>query len=344
MEQNKIISVKQSWYELLYFINRVLFPPAKVMFVIWTLSWVAAYTSNKMLPGAGELIAIIFGYIIYCGLADLIYLVFRKKYIKYKMKITEKHLNRIKSLMKELDPVRYEQQYGKEQEKGCECTDYSKRKVHTYFEEAARLCVDKNKGSIGMLQRYFKIGFNQAARIMDQLEEFGIVGPEEGTMPRKVLVDADMLEYMLSKKTFVPAAGISNINNNDTESERIGFYNNNYDYMTGVDFELFCADLLRKLGFVNVEPTKASGDHGADILAEKDGITYAIQCKCYSSNIGNAAVQQALAGKQYYQKDIAVVLTNQYFTTQAKEEAAKFGVKLWDRDKLNELLRDSELK
>ena len=46
----------------------------------------------------------------------------------------------------------------------------------------------KEKGSIGMLQRYFKIGFNRAARIMDQLEEAGIVGPEEGTKPRRVLM------------------------------------------------------------------------------------------------------------------------------------------------------------
>ena len=46
-----------------------------------------------------------------------------------------------------------------------------------YFADAARLLMEKEKGSIGMLQRYFKIGFNRAARIMDQLEEAGIVGP-----------------------------------------------------------------------------------------------------------------------------------------------------------------------
>ncbi len=57
-----------------------------------------------------------------------------------------------------------------------------------YFEEAARFLIEKEKGSIGMLQRNFKIGFNRAARIMDQLEEAGIVGPEEGTKPRRVLV------------------------------------------------------------------------------------------------------------------------------------------------------------
>lgn len=117
------------------------------------------------------------------------------------------------------------------------------------------------------------------------------------------------------------------------ESEQITKIN--YDDMNGYQFEKFCADILRKNGFENIELTQGSGDHGIDILAEKDNITYAIQCKCYSSNIGNSAVQQAHTGKSLYHKDIAVVITNRYFTTQAIEEADALGVKLWDRDFLN---------
>lgn len=67
-----------------------------------------------------------------------------------------------------------------------------------YFGEAAKLIIEKEKGSIGMLQRNFKIGFNRAARIMDQLEDAGIVGPEEGTKPRKVLVTLEQLNEMVS--------------------------------------------------------------------------------------------------------------------------------------------------
>ena len=63
-----------------------------------------------------------------------------------------------------------------------------------YFDEAAQIIVDKEKASIGMLQRYLKVGFNRAARIMDQLEEAGIVGPEEGTKPRKVLMTSEELQ------------------------------------------------------------------------------------------------------------------------------------------------------
>ena len=70
-------------------------------------------------------------------------------------------------------------------------------KVDAYFAEAAKLIIEKERASIGMLQRMFKIGFNRAARIMDQLCEAGVVGPEEGTKPRKVLMTKEeFAEYM----------------------------------------------------------------------------------------------------------------------------------------------------
>jgi len=58
-----------------------------------------------------------------------------------------------------------------------------------YFYEAGKFIIEKQKASIGMLQRVYKIGFNRAARIMDQLSEAGVVGPEEGTKPRKILMN-----------------------------------------------------------------------------------------------------------------------------------------------------------
>ena len=69
----------------------------------------------------------------------------------------------------------------------------------SYFIEAAKIIIDKEKASIGMLQRYLKVGFNRAARIMDQLEEAGIVGPEEGTKPRKVLMSPEEFEMYLEE-------------------------------------------------------------------------------------------------------------------------------------------------
>jgi len=411
-----------------------------------------------------------------------------------------------------------------------------------YFVKAGKFIIEKNKASIGMIQRMFKIGFNRSARIMDQLYEAGVVGKEEGTAPRKVLMTMEQFEFFIEKiitgeaeinnskdydnieiifpdaKTIlkdnfdidinyindgeclknlkniiVPSTSnnaqievinmllkynspqtmklilidhsvinysmyngvpqllipvvteekkiagtvhwclsemedrirkfieyrVKNINSfnekmrelekdtyprivciineakeffNSTSkplerllmnSNMVGIYFilfsrfslknlslgiigellevftddklrillsqpiytnekkhiiKNFDDMDGHQFERFCADILRKNGFKNVEVTQGSGDHGIDILAEKDDITYAIQCKCYSSDINNAAVQQAYTGKGFYHKDIAVVLTNQYFTPQAIEEAQAIGVKLWDRNKLNKMI------
>ena len=103
------------------------------------------------------------------------------------------------------------------------------------------------------------------------------------------------------------------------------------DEMEGHDFEYYCADLLRDNGFLEVEVTKGSGDFGADILAEKDGITYAVQCKCYDKPIGVKAVQEIYAGRDFYDRMVGVVMTNQYFTQPAVELAKKLNIVLWDR-------------
>lgn len=68
-----------------------------------------------------------------------------------------------------------------------------------YFADAGRFIIDKDKASIGMFQRMFKIGFNRAARIMDQLYEYGVVGEEEGTKPRKVLMSMEQFEQLLEE-------------------------------------------------------------------------------------------------------------------------------------------------
>ena len=103
------------------------------------------------------------------------------------------------------------------------------------------------------------------------------------------------------------------------------------DLMEGHEFEYYCAELLAKCGFQDVQVTKGSGDYGVDILAEKEGVTYAIQCKCYTSPVGVKAVQEAYAGRDYYDRMVGAVLTNQYFTRPAVEAAKKLKILLWDR-------------
>ncbi len=69
----------------------------------------------------------------------------------------------------------------------------------SYFTDAGKLIIEKDKASIGMLQRAFKIGFNRAARIMDQLSDAGVVGDEEGTKPRKILMTMEQFENYLEE-------------------------------------------------------------------------------------------------------------------------------------------------
>ncbi len=114
------------------------------------------------------------------------------------------------------------------------------------------------------------------------------------------------------------------------------------DLMEGRDFEQYCAVLLRNRGFLEVEVTKGSGDYGIDILAEKDGVTYAIQCKCYGQPVGVKAVQEAYAGRDYYDRMVGAVLTNQYFTTPAVEAAKKLKILLWDRGYLESMIAEGK--
>ena len=108
--------------------------------------------------------------------------------------------------------------------------------------------------------------------------------------------------------------------------------------MDGYDFENCSANLLLNNGFNNVEVTQYSGDFGVDIIAYKDDIKYAIQCKKYSSQVGIKAVQEVIGSKTMNDCHVAVVLTNNFFTSSAKELAKKNNVLLWDRNKLKELI------
>ena len=110
------------------------------------------------------------------------------------------------------------------------------------------------------------------------------------------------------------------------------------DNMDGIDFEELACDILVANGFELAENTPATGDFGVDILAVKNGMTYAIQCKRYHEPVGIDAIQQVYAGRAYYECHVAVVLTNPTFTSHAQKLADKLGVVLWDRDSLRKLL------
>ena len=116
-----------------------------------------------------------------------------------------------------------------------------------------------------------------------------------------------------------------------------------WDDMEGHEFEYFCADLLKRRGFKDVVVTKGSGDFGIDILAERDGISYGIQCKNYHAPIGVKAVQEVYAGRDYYDCMVGVVMSNQYFTGPAVEAAKKLKIVLWDRGYMEEMMGEADV-
>ena len=78
-----------------------------------------------------------------------------------------------------------------------------------------------------------------------------------------------------------------------------------------------------------------------DILAEKDGVTYAVQCKRYQGPVGVDAVLQTYAGRDYYDCMVGAVMTNQYFTAPAVQAAKKLRILLWDRGYIDGMMDES---
>ncbi len=204
-------------------------------------------------------------------------------------------------------------------------TDYNSK---VNIEDIIRYVVRNNSMNMFNVINLFHLNSKNSSDLRDDLIQFGIIDMES----KKIIME----EWEFDR--------IINSYERELENDIFGFEKNKEDEkdlndnMTGAEFEDYCVSILRKNGFNNVKKTKASGDHGVDITASKDDIFYVFQCKCYSSSVGNSAVQEVYAGKKYYDADIAIVMTNSYFTSQAIDDAKKLKVKLWGKEKLKEML------
>jgi restriction system protein len=106
------------------------------------------------------------------------------------------------------------------------------------------------------------------------------------------------------------------------------------DRMDGTSFEHRLGVLFRALGY-RVELTgSARGDYGGDLLVSKDGTRTIVQAKCWKKNVGVKAVQEAVGARGFYRTDGAIVVTNRYFSQQARKLAHANDVRLWDREEL----------
>lgn len=236
----------------------------------------------------------------------------------------------------------------------------------TLFMTAANIVTETRQASVSMLQRRLDLGYSRAAHLIDQLEECKIVGPFQGSAPREILVSEedwncikpDIQKLVDERIEKLVSARALNSSTNSVDFDLILKEEENWrrlqaglspieyelkkiDAMSGRDFEYWCADLLKKSGFENVEVTQGSGDQGVDVLAEKAGIKYAIQCKCYASDLGNAPVQEVNAGKAIYHCHIGVVMTNRHFTVGAQQAAEANNILLWDRESIAKMLKEA---
>lgn len=108
------------------------------------------------------------------------------------------------------------------------------------------------------------------------------------------------------------------------------------DDMNPSEYEYFCAEILSDNGW-DARTTPTSGDQGVDVIASKDNVTIAIQCKKYSNPVGNAAVQEVVAGRDYYDANVAAVVTNNIYTPSARMLAKVHGVYLLHHDQLSNI-------
>lgn len=221
--------------------------------------------------------------------------------------------------------------------------------VDELFIQAGRFAIGKDSITTSSIQREFRLGYNRANQIVDSLEAAEVVIKKVGTNSYSnaslfyyvpVMTLQEYAEFLKGCEKYTEAHRLEMSLAHEKAVEAVK--KSNLDGMTGEEFEVFCAGLLLNDGFTDVQLTKGSGDRGVDITACKDGVKYVFQCKCYSSSVGNAAVQEVFSGKAIYDADVAVVLTNNYFTEQAKSDAARLRVRLWDRDRLAQLLENSK--
>lgn len=107
--------------------------------------------------------------------------------------VTDKEVEAIVASVKKYAPAKYDKEMINQITQNPKMDEFD-GETDEFFQDAVKLVIEKEKASASMLQRQFKIGYNRAARLIDELEKRGIVGPEDGSRPRKVLVNARQIQ------------------------------------------------------------------------------------------------------------------------------------------------------
>ena len=164
-------------------------------------------------------------------------------------------------------------------------------------------------------------------------DDYGIIKTNKYEAELKYFMDNVVdSEKIFSKemKSCIIEKIINYMKENVNLNETLFSVNNPYE------FEQKCAQILNENGW-DARATSKSLDQGVDVIAEKDGIMVVIQCKLYNKPVGNKAVQEIIAGRDFYKADFAVVASNSTYTISARQLAQNCNVLLMNVDELKTL-------
>ena len=201
----------------------------------------------------------------------------------------------------------------------------SKEKEEKRYSEISER--ERSFSEIEVLNKYFYLNEEQ---LLDKLMLYHL----HDQLPKAIVYK--YFQTFLSEK-LPKIKKIKSLEKSEDEGGRISI--EQIDLMSGTEFEAFISGLFTKMGY-ETRLTKTTGDQGIDIVASKNGYVLGIQAKRYKSAVGNFAIQEAVAGKKYYQCNDVMVISSGYFTKEAKELAQVNGVRLWGREELIEKIEE----
>jgi HJR/Mrr/RecB family endonuclease len=178
-------------------------------------------------------------------------------------------------------------------------------------------------GDLNSIKKIHYSGFILELETINSVEVFAIIAPNTNT--------EGLFENLINQTI---SSLVDDIKATYAEDDGLAYI----DTMTGQEFERHIVTILINEGF-NARVSGKSGDLGVDIIAEKDGLRYAIQCKRQSNFVSRHAVSDAVAGIGQYECDQAMVITNNFFSPGAKQLAKANNCVLIDRDQLTEFIK-----
>lgn len=191
---------------------------------------------------------------------------------------------------------------------------------------------------IVLIDKYLPV-LSRNKRILILKDDYGYISYDRWNNEKKVFLK-NFSYIPLSKEYY---DGLNSEQQSAIIDTLVDDYSSNHDIniifskdMRPAEYEFYCAEILNNNGW-DARTTVATGDQGVDIIAERGGIKVAIQCKRYANPVGNKSVQEVTSGKEFWEADFAVVVTNSTYTISAKLLAKSQGVFLIHHEQLPDL-------